>query len=62
MAIYRVFINSKVAFTSADKRKAKKAFRKTPTAVEVTNSIWGEKIVHQTITLWKDDSVTIGAK
>jgi len=61
MATYRVFINSKAAFVSADKRKAKKAFRKTPTAVEVTQSIWGDKIVHQTVTLWKG-SVTIDVK
>ena len=64
MATYRVFINSKAAFVSADKRKAKKAFRKTPTAVEVTQStqpLWGEKIVHQTVTLWRG-SITIGAK
>ena len=61
MATYTVFINSRAAFTSADKRKTKKVFRKTPTAVEVTRSIWGDKIVHQTVTLWKD-SVTIGAK
>jgi len=61
MATYRIFINSKAVFTSTDKRKAKKVFRKTPTAVEATHSIWGEKIVHQTVTLWKD-SVTIGAK
>jgi len=61
MATYRVFINSKAAFTSTDKRKAGKVFRKTPTAVEATHSIWGEKIVHQTVTLWKD-SVTIDVK
>lgn len=61
MATYMVFIGSEVAFVSADKRKAGKVFRKTPTAVEGAQSIWGEKIIHQTITLWKD-SVTIGAK
>jgi len=61
MATYMVFINSKATFTSTDKRKAGKAFRKTPTAVEVTQSTWGEKIVHQTVTLWKD-SITIDVK
>ena len=61
MATYAVFVGSKASFVSADKRKAEKAFRKTPTAVEVVESAWGDKIVHQTVTLWKD-SVTIGAK
>jgi len=61
MATYRVFINSKAAFVSADKRKAKKAFRKTPTAVEVTHSIWGDKVIYQTVTLWRD-SITIDVK
>lgn len=61
MATYMVFVGSKAAFVSADKRKAKRAYRKTPTAVEVTESAWGEKVIYQTVTLWKD-SVTIGAK
>jgi len=61
MATYRVFINSKAVFTSTDKRKAGKVFRKAPTAVEVTQSIWGEKIVHQTVTLWRG-SITIDVK
>ena len=57
MATYMVFVGSKASFVSADKRKAKRAYRKTPTTV----SAWGDKIVHQTVTLWKD-STTIGAK
>jgi len=61
MAMYMVFIGSKAAFVSADKRKAKKAFRKTPTAVEVLSSAWGDKVIYQTVTLWRD-STTIGAK
>jgi len=61
MATYRVFINSKAAFTSTDKRKAGKVFRKTPTAVEVIQSTWGDKVIYQTVTLWKD-SVTIDVK
>jgi len=61
MATYMVFINSKAAFVSADKRKAGKAFRKTPTTVEGIQSIWGDKVIYQTVTLWRD-SVTIGAK
>lgn len=56
-----VFVGSKAAFVSTDKRKAEKAFRKTPTTVEVTYSTWGDKVIYQTVTLWKD-SVTIGAK
>ena len=61
MATYMVFVGSKASFVSADKRKAKKVYRKTPTTVEVVESAWGEKVIYQTVTLWKD-SVTIGAK
>lgn len=61
MATYMVFVGSKAAFVSKDKRKAKKSFRKTPTTVEVTESAWGEKVIYQTVTLWRD-SITIGAK
>jgi len=61
MTTYMVFIGSKAAFTSTDKRKAGKAFRKTPTAVEVTQSTWGDKVIYQTVTLWRD-STTIGVK
>ena len=61
MATYMVFVGSKASFVSADKRKAKKAFRKTPTVVDSTESAWGEKVIYQTVTLWKD-STTIGAK
>ena len=57
MATYMVFVGSKAAFVSTDKRKAKKAFRKTPTAVEVI----GDKVIYQTVTLWRD-SITIDAK
>ena len=57
MATYMVFVGSKASFVSADKRKAKRAYRKTPTAL----SAWGEKVIYQTVTLWRD-SVTIGAK
>jgi len=56
MATYMVFINSKAAFTSTDKRKAGKAFRKTP-----THSTWGGKVIYQTVTLWRD-STTIDVK
>ena len=56
MATYMVFVGSKASFVTEDMRKAKKAYRKTPTAVSLDG-----KIVHQTVTLWKD-SVTIGAK
>ena len=61
MATYMVFVGSKASFVSTDKRKAKKAYRKTPTVVDSTEPVWGSKIVHQTVTLWKD-STTIGAK
>ena len=61
MATYRVFVGSKASFVSTDKRKAKKAYRKTPTVVDSTEPIWGEKVTYQTVTLWRD-SVTIGAK
>ena len=61
MTTYMVFVGSKASLVSADKRKAKKAFRKTPVTIEVTESTWGDKIVHQTVTLWRD-STTIGAK
>lgn len=61
MATYMVFIGSKAAFVSADKRKAKRAYRKTPTVVDSTEPVWGEKVIYQTVTLWKD-SVTISAK
>jgi len=56
-----VFIGSKAAFVSADKRKAKKAFRKTPITVDALSSAWGDKVIYQTVTLWRD-STTIGAK
>lgn len=61
MATYMVFVGSKASFVSADKRKAKRAYRKTPTVVELAEPVWGDKIVHQTVTLWRD-SITIGAK
>lgn len=61
MATYMVFVGSKAAFVSKDKRKAKRAYRRTPITVEVTESTWGEKVVYQTVTLWRD-SITIGAK
>ena len=61
MATYMVFVGSKASFVSADKRKAKRAYRKTPQKVEVAESAWGEKVIYQTVTLWRD-SITIGAK
>lgn len=61
MVTYMVFVGSEATFVTQDKRKAKRAYRKTPTVVEVLSSTWGEKVIHQTVTLWKD-STTIGAK
>lgn len=61
MSNYTVFVGDKTVFVSSDKRKAKKAFRKTPATVELIDSPWGEKLVHQTVTLWRG-SVTIDAK
>ena len=61
MATYMVFVASKATFVSKDKRKAKKAYRKTPTVIDSTEPVWGEKVIYQTVTLWKD-STTIGAK
>ena len=61
MVTYMVFVASKATFVTKDKRKAKKAYRKTPTVIDSTEPVWGEKVIYQTVTLWKD-SVTIGAK
>ena len=61
MVTYSVFVGSEAAFVTQDKRKAKKAYRKMSTVVEVVSSAWGEKTVRQVVTLWQD-SMTIAAK
>ena len=61
MVTYMVFVGSKASFVSTDKRKARRAYRKTPTVVDSTELVWGEKVIYQTVTLWRD-SITIGAK
>ena len=61
MSNYTVFVGNKAVFVSSDKRKAKRMFSKTPVTVELIESAWGEKVIYQNVTLWKD-SVTIDAK
>ena len=61
MVTYSVFVGSEAVYRSTDKRKAKRAYRKSQAVVETTSSAWGEKTVRHAVSLWQGN-VTIAAK